>query len=212
MTISGIYSDLTNGGKTAKANFSVENQETIWIIIPITLRAGSSHQDLADSYQDRYSFAKFSDVESYSEQIFGSTIQMMAAVSWWAFAGTIFLVFLITGLFIRMLFVKDLGQTALLKALGFSNREIQGQYMISSAMILLISLLLGNILVLTFGNHLGAAILSFIGIAGVSFIQNPLFNLILAPFILVLTTLLATKLAISDLGHLNISQLLKEDS
>ena len=84
--------------------------------------------------------------------------------------------------------------------------------MISSAMILLISLLLGNILVLTFGNHLGAAILSFIGIAGVSFIQNPLFNLILAPFILVLTTLLATKLAISDLGHLNISQLLKEDS
>ena len=212
VTISGIYSDLTNGGKTAKANFSVENQETIWIIIPITLRAGSSHQDLADSYQDRYSFAKFSDVESYSEQIFGSTIQMMAAVSWWAFAGTIFLVFLITGLFIRMLFVKDLGQTALLKALGFSNREIQGQYMISSAMILLISLLLGNILVLTFGNHLGAAILSFIGIAGVSFIQNPLFNLILAPFILVLTTLLATKLAISDLGHLNISQLLKEDS
>lgn len=210
VTISGIYSDLTNGGKTAKASFPVKNQETIWVIIPVTLNAGKTEQDLIEKYQDRYSFAKFSDIESYRQQIFGSTIKMIASISWWAFVGTIFLVFLITGLFIRMLYLKDLSQTALLKALGFSNREIQAQYLLSSAIICIISLLLGNLFALTIGNQLGATILSFIGVAGVSFIQNPVFNLLLIPLTLLITSLLATKLAISDLQLLKISDLLKE--
>lgn len=212
ITISGIYSDLTNGGKTAKASFSVDNQESIWIIIPVTLKEDTSGRDFSQKYQDSFSFAKFSDIKSYRHQIFGSTIQMVSAISWWAFAGAIFLILLITSLFVRMLYIKDLSQTALLKAIGFSNKEIQVQYMATSAFVLILGLLIGNLLAVTAGNSLASALLSMIGVSGVTFIQNPFINLLLVPLVLLAASLLATKIAVSDLHHFNISQLLKEDS
>ncbi len=141
ITISGIYSDLTNGGKTAKASFPVEHQEVVWIIIPITLKTETSSQDFIKAYQDRYTFAKFSDIESYRNQIFGSTIQMVSTISWWA-----------------------------------------------------------------------SLLLSTIGIAGVTFIHNPLLTLLLIPLSILTASLLATRVAISDLHHFNISQLIKEDN
>ena len=212
ITISGIYSDLTNGGKTAKASFSVDNQESIWIIIPVTLKEDTSGRVFSQKYQDSFSFAKFSDIESYRHQIFGSTIQMVSSISWWAFAGAIFLILLITSLFVRMLYIKDLSQTALLKAIGFSNKEIQVQYMATSAFVLILGLLIGNLLAVTAGNSLASALLSMIGVSGVTFIQNPFINLLLVPLVLLAASLLATKIAVSDLHHFNISQLLKEDS
>lgn len=212
ITISGIYSDLTNGGKTAKASFPVEHQEAVWIIIPITLKTETSSQDFIKAYQDRYTFAKFSDIESYRNQIFGSTIQMVSTISWWAFAGAIFLVLLITSLFIRMLFIKDLSQTALLKAIGFSNKQIQLQYVITSSLILILSLVIGNFFALTVGDSLASLLLSTIGIAGVTFIHNPLLTLLLVPLSILTASLLATRVAISDLHHFNISQLIKEDN
>lgn len=212
ITISGIYSDLTNGGKTAKASFPVEHQEAVWIIIPITLKTETSSQDFIKAYQDRYTFAKFSDIESYRNQIFGSTIQMVSTISWWAFAGSIFLVLLITSLFIRMLFIKDLSQTALLKAIGFSNKQIQLQYVITSSLILILSLVIGNFFALTVGDSLASLLLSTIGIAGVTFIHNPLLTLLLIPLSILTASLLATRVAISDLHHFNISQLIKEDN
>ncbi|MGT2812792.1 FtsX-like permease family protein [Streptococcus minor] len=212
ITISGIYSDLTNGGKTAKASFPVEHQEAVWIIIPITLKTETSSQDFIKAYQDRYTFAKFSDIESYRNQIFGSTIQMVSTISWWAFAGAIFLVLLITSLFIRMLFIKDLSQTALLKAIGFSNKQIQLQYVITSSLILILSLVIGNFFALTVGDSIASLLLSTIGIAGVTFIHNPLLTLLLIPLSILTASLLATRVAISDLHHFNISQLIKEDN
>lgn len=212
ITISGIYSDLTNGGKTAKASFPVEHQEAVWIIIPITLKTETSSQDFIKAYQDRYTFAKFSDIESYRNQIFGSTIQMVSTISWWAFAGAIFLVLLITSLFIRMLFIKDLSQTALLKAIGFSNKQIQWQYVITSSLILILSLVIGNFFALTVGDSLASLLLSTIGIAGVTFIHNPLLTLLLVPLSILTASLLATRVAISDLHYFNISQLIKEDN
>lgn len=212
ITISGIYSDLTNGGKTAKASFPVEHQEAVWIIIPITLKTETSSQDFIKAYQDRYTFAKFSDIESYRNQIFGSTIQMVSTISWWAFAGAIFLVLLITSLFIRMLFIKDLSQIALLKAIGFSNKQIQLQYVITSSLILILSLVIGNFFALTVGDSLASLLLSTIGIAGVTFIHNPLLTLLLIPLSILTASLLATRVAISDLHHFNISQLIKEDN
>lgn len=212
ITISGIYSDLTNGGKTAKASFPVEHQEAVWIIIPITLKTETSSQDFIKAYQERYTFAKFSDIESYRNQIFGSTIQMVSTISWWAFAGAIFLVLLITSLFIRMLFIKDLSQIALLKAIGFSNKQIQLQYVITSSLILILSLVIGNFFALTVGDSLASLLLSTIGIAGVTFIHNPLLTLLLVPLSILTASLLATRVAISDLHHFNISQLIKEDN
>lgn len=211
VTVSGIFSDLTNGGKTARAAFKTDDSNVIWMIMPIKLKNGVSVKTFINRYQTAYPFAKFSDVNTYLKQIFGNTIAMVQTITWVAFTASVFLIFLITTLFIRMLYLKDQGQNALLKAIGFTNRDIYRQYVIKAAIILALGLLIGNLLAVTLGDWLGAALLSMIGISGIDFIRNPLFTYLLVPLAMLLSTFLATYLGIRGLKTTNISQLLKED-
>lgn len=40
MTVSGIYQDVTNGGKTAKAILPMEMEQVIWFTVNINLKEG----------------------------------------------------------------------------------------------------------------------------------------------------------------------------
>ncbi len=211
MNISGIFSDITNGGKTAKAIFDADSPDTIWMIVRIDLKENIAAKDFIGQYQSQYAFAKFSDAQTYLEQIFGNTISMVKRITSVAFFASILLIFLIAFLFVKMLYLKDLGQNALLKAIGFTNREIRNQYFLKSAIILAVGLLIGNLLSVTLGDSMGSGILSLIGIAGVRFVRNPLFIYFIVPLAMLFSTMLATHLGISGLQHIDIAQWLKED-
>ncbi|MDO4793201.1 MAG: ABC transporter permease [Filifactor alocis] len=209
--ISGIFSDLTNGGKTAKANFKTEDAEVIRLIVPIVLKKGAPTDEFLRRYRDRHPFAKFSDTETYLEQIFGNTISMVEIITWVAFASCILLIFLIVILFIRMLYLKDLGQNALLKSIGFSDRELRRQYLIKTGTVLVLGMILGNLLSWSVGDRLGSAVLSMIGVHGVEFIRNPLFSYLFVPFVLLFSSLIAVRFGIGGLNRIDIAQSLKED-
>lgn len=209
--IVGIFSDVTNGGKTAKASFGTTDSDIIWLIIPLTLKDGVNLEDFVDSYQAKYPFAKISDMQSYVEQIFGNTISMVRIITQIAFGLSVFLIFLITTLFVRMLYVKDASQNALLKALGFTNAEIRKSYLIKSALILLLGLSIGNLLTVILGDKIGAAALSLIGIFGVKFVRSGLFSYLLVPLSMLVTTLSATYFGVAGLSKMNIAHWLKEE-
>jgi len=42
LTVSGVYSDITNGGRTAQAIFETESGDILSVGIPITFRAGAN--------------------------------------------------------------------------------------------------------------------------------------------------------------------------
>lgn len=209
--VTGIFSDLTNGGKTAKATFETEGLPTIWTLIPLQLKEGVSPAHFIDSYRSKYPFAKFSDTKTYLQQIFGNTIAMVKRITGIALIACIFLIFLIVSLFTGMLYLKDQGQNALLKAVGFTGREIRRQYHIKIALISLTGLLLGNALILSLGDFLGAGLLSLIGVRGVRFLRDPLFSYLFVPFILLLSSFSATAFGIRGLRKIRAAQLLKED-
>lgn len=211
VTVSGIFSDLTNGGKTAKARLHTAYTDPVWMILPIELQEEVDTTRFIQSLQSDYPFAKFTDTQTYLHQIFGNTIAMVRRISQIAFVSSLFLIFLIVVLFTRMLYVKDKSQHALLKSLGFTNRAIRHQYFIKIGLVLIAALLIGNLLSLTAGDRLGSMILSMIGIHGVQFVKTPLLSYLLIPLALSASVLSAVTFGIRSLKHMNIAQLLKED-
>lgn len=211
LIISGIFSDLTNGGKTAKTNFHIDEGDAVWTVIPIRLKEGSSVADFMEDHSQRYSFAKFADTETYLKQIFGNTIAMVENITKVALVASLFLIFLIVSLFVRMMYLKDRGQNAILKAIGFSNRSLFLQYMTKSIFSLGVGILAGNILVWGIGDRLTKVILSLIGVHGVQFIRDPIFTYLLVPFAMLLSAIFATTVGVKGLGRMNIARFLKEE-
>lgn len=211
LTVSGIFSDLTNGGKTAKTNFRIEQGDTVWTVIPIRLHENASVRAFMEDYSRRYSFAKFADTETYLRQIFGNTIAMVESITRAAFAASLFLIFLIVSLFARMMYLKDRGQNAVLKAVGFSNRGLYLQYLIKTICSLAAGILAGNLLVWSAGDRFTQAILSLIGIHGVRFVRDPVFTFLVVPVAMLLPAVLATMIGIRGLNRMSIARFLKEE-
>ena len=209
--VCGIFSSLTNGGKTARAGFSPEEGTALWMILPLSLRKGSDFASFMEEYTRDFPFAKMADMETYLNQIFGGTIRSIGRIAAFAFAASMLLVFLITLLFIRMIFAREEGEAALQKALGFSNRRLRLAYGLRILLVLTAGLAAGNVLEGLLGDALGGAALSLTGISGIQFIRHPLFSYLLVPLFMTFSTLPAVLWGTGGLEKMNIQKALKED-
>ena len=68
LTVCGIYSDITNGGKTAKAAFSDDSADIMWCIIYAELSDKSLAGEKALEYGEEFDFAKVSDIHEFITQ------------------------------------------------------------------------------------------------------------------------------------------------
>ncbi|MEC3052461.1 ABC transporter permease, partial [Bacillus tropicus] len=58
LKISGMYQDVTNGGKTAKANFSYNNENILWYVVNVDLKPNVDLQEKVKEYKQNFSSAK----------------------------------------------------------------------------------------------------------------------------------------------------------
>ncbi|MCZ8539835.1 ABC transporter permease [Psychrobacillus psychrodurans] len=210
LRVSGIYSDVTNGGKTAKALFSDNTTSVMWTIICVEF----SDKSLVDSkvlgYSDKFDFAKTSDIDEFVSQTLGSTISSVQKASFAAIVVALIITVIVTLLFMKMLIAKERYSIAIMKALGFTNSDIRTQYASRSVFVLIVGIILGTLLANTLGEVLASALIASFGAATFSFTVNPLTAYFLSPLMMLVAVLFATKLGTSDAGQINISDNIKE--
>ena len=80
-TICGLYSDITNGGKTAKAAFTDQSAKAVWSTICVTLKDEGLLTDAANNYASFFPYAKVSSTKDYIAQTFGQTLQSVQLLS-----------------------------------------------------------------------------------------------------------------------------------
>lgn len=210
LTISGIYSDVTNGGKTAKAIFLDHSADIMWSVISVELTDPSLVGKKIREYSQKYPFAKVSDIDEFVLQTYGSTINSIQKASYAAIVVALMITVLIIVLFMRMLVTKDRYAIAVMKAFGFTNTDIKQQYIARSTFILIIGILLGTVLANTLGELLAGAVIASFGAASFEFVINPFFAYLLGPLMMVAATLLATIGGTFDAGKIRISENIKE--
>jgi putative ABC transport system permease protein len=210
LTVCGIYSDVTHGGKSAKAIFADDSAEIMWSVVTAELADPALASEKVAEYADRFAFAKVSDIDEFIRQTYGGTISAIGKAALAAVGIALTITVLITLLFMRMLVTKDRYAIAVMKAFGFTNADIQAQYVTRSLFVLSLGILLGALLANTLGEALAGMVIALFGAASFKFIVNPLFAYLLSPLLMAAVVLAATFFGTLDAGQILISENIKE--
>lgn len=210
VTVSGIYSDITNGGKTAKAIFTDDAADTMWSVVTAELADNAHIGDKLADYAGRFAFAKVSDIDEYIVQTFGSTISAIGKAAYAAIFVALTTTALITLLFMRMLVAKDRYAIAVMKAFGFTNADITTQYVARAVFVLIVGVVLGTFLANTLGERLAGAAIAAFGAASFRFAVNLWLAYLVAPLLMAGAVLIATFWGTVDAGRIQISENMKE--
>lgn len=192
LTISGMYQDVTNGGKTAKANFSYNNENILWYVVNVDLKSNVDLQEKVKEYKQNFSSAKITDTDDYLTQTLGETIKQLRLVTQVAILIAILISVLITAMFFKMLLAKDSSQILIMKNIGFSYKDIRIQYITRSIVIVLLGIVTGTCIAATFGEMLVSWLGSFMGAAHIKFVVNPIVSYIICPAILFISVTATT--------------------
>ena len=210
LTVCGIYSDITNGGKTAKASFTDNSADIMWSVVSAELSDKALVSSKTSEYADSFGFAKVTGVDEFVLQTFGSTITSIKKASFAAIAVALVITMLITLLFMKMLVSKDRYSIAVMKAFGFTNSDIAKQYISRSAFVLIVGIVLGTLLANTLGEILAGAVISSFGASSFKFAINPISAYLLSPLMMICVVLIATIIGTSSVGKIKISENIKE--
>lgn len=187
-TVCGIYSDITNGGKTAKIYGDSETDKDIpimWSIIYITLNDPAEAENFIKGYQDYFSeyggSVKITDIAGYMDGLYGRTIKSIGYAAALSFAVSCIIIFIVVVLFIRLMIWQEKSEISLKKALGISVRYIRNEYAKRSFIYIAAGAVLGIFLGVFLGERITGMMLGMLGASGFKFIINPVIAYILVP-------------------------------
>ena len=210
LTVCGIYSDITNGGKTAKAAFQPGTREAAWSTVCVNLKQPGVLAEKTEEYSRKFPYAKVSGMEDYVTQTFGQTLRAVRTASVGAGFVAVVVTLLVILLFMKLLTAKDRYSIAVLKSVGFTGSDISRQYIWRSVLVVILGILLGSVLAGTLGERIAGAAISSLGAAAFHFTEDPLSSFVLSPAVLLFTALAATIAGTAKAGNLCISQSIKE--
>jgi len=210
LIVTGIYSDITNGGKTAKAVFNDPSTNMMWSIISVKLINDLQIEKKVEEYSNAFPFAKTTDINRFVSQTFGSTIASIKVATYVAGAISIVIIILVILMFMKMLVSKDRYHISVLKAFGFTTLDLKVQYISRSIFILMMSLALGTLLANTLGEKVSSIVISSFGASTFKFVVNPLTVYIFSPLMIVIAVILSTLIGTLRIGKIKVSDYIKE--
>jgi putative ABC transport system permease protein len=210
LTVCGVYSDVTNGGRTAKAVFDEPSAEVMWSVVAADLVDSVPVDQKVQEYSQRFEFAKVSDVEEFVRQTFGTTIDSIQRVSSIAFVVALVISSLVALLFVRMLVAGDRYPIAVLKSTGFTTADIRSQYIVGSFLITLLGVLLGTLLANTAGEALARSVIGWFGASSFDFTVDVRFSYFIGPLSMLAITLASTHASTRTVAEVTIYENIKE--
>lgn len=210
MAVSGIYQDITNGGKTAKALSLYDENTILWNILSIDVKDGADVNKKINEYSKEFTPAKITNLQQYLNQTLGSTISQLKVITMLAIIIAILVSMLITSLFLKMLIAKDSAQIAIMKSIGFSFEDIKKQYIVKTLLVLWLGIIMGTIASNTLGESIVSSLVSSMGASKIQFVINPIVAYILSPIMLMFVVIITTLVNVRALKGSSIVQKIVE--
>ncbi len=210
LKVVGIYSDLTYGGKTAKAVFKTKQAQTLNSLTTIRLKDASNKTQKINEWKKRYFNYKLTDVEDFFHQTFDDTLAMLRLIQTSVFWTGLGIVFILMTLFVYMIFTKDQADLALYRMLGFGSERLRSHYLLAVCFILMLALAIADLLLLSLGQEVCSLLLSSFGISKLQLIINKSLTFLWTPLTLLLSGLTAAHISLRALNKLEIGRYLKE--
>ena len=191
--ICGIYQDITSGGFTAKGMWKQDGLSTENSSACINLKDKEKKDKFVKEYEKKYPFAKIVIMENTVQQSLGTMILSFRGGTVVAVVTAVCIAILLTVLFLKLQTTRELPQTAIYQAIGFTEKEIRLQYVLQMGVTAAIGILLGLILSATLGESAVGVLLSILGIKieHFHFIWDYIITFLASPVLLLAETALA---------------------
>ncbi len=210
MTVSGIYQDVTNGGRTAKARLPYDDASVLWYSLIANVQPGIDVAEKAAAYSQRFHPARVTDIDGYIDETLGHTIAQLGGVVWAAILIGLAVAILITALLLKMVLIKDSSRIAIMKSLGFSLRQIQLQYQTMALALLAIGVVAGTVFSNTVGEKALGVVWAFMGAAQIRFVIRPVYAYLILPLVLATAVVLTTLASVSRIRDTSIATTIVE--
>ena len=210
MRVTGIYQDVTDGGRTAKAVLPPNRENILASTVSLDVAPGTDVGAKMLEYSELFAPARVTDLRSYLSQTLGNTIDGLVMVTIGATAVGVAVAVLITSLFLRMLISKDSKRIAVMKSLGFSLRSLRVQYLTTALLLLVIGIGAGSLFSNTVGQRLVGFVWGFMGASQIRFVIDPLQAYVLMPLLLMLTVAVTTVVSIRGIKEQSIAATIAE--
>ncbi len=213
--VTGIYSDITNGGKTAKADFGEGAGESpvIWSVIYLSLKDGEIAESWINEYSERYAASeagvRITEISEYLNGIYGQTIRNIKKASFGAALLSVITLFIVTFLVLRLVIWRERQDCSLKKALGFRTKEIQAEYYRKVFNCLLTGMTAGIFTGIVPGQWLAGGLLSLMGAYGLKFTVDKGTAFLVIPALSALTCFYAAFLALREIKRVRAYECLR---
>ena len=112
--------------------------------------------------------------------------------------------FLITCLLVRMMITKEIPEIAVLKSIGFKNKELRTWQAARIAIVLIISIILGTIIANSTGGLLTSGIFRIMGATNIILVIKPLQVYVIYPIIILVVTMIAVLVSLGQVSKTHI--------
>lgn len=174
LTVSGIYNDITNGGRTAKGLLPYTHDDILWVVVNIEVANGVCLTAKIAELNRAFPNISVISIEDYISQTMEGLIEQLSLAAMVGFGLGFIISGLITAMFFKMLIAKDISQIAIMSGIGISYRGIRLQYITRAVIVLIIGLVVGSIAAITLGQGLAGLLIP--GISSMRFIINPIIS------------------------------------
>lgn len=210
MKICGVYQDITNGGKSAKANMSFNGVEPLRHMINVNFKSQTDITQKLTAYSNQLIGVKITDTQGYvSQTLSGLNEQIHMVVTIALCVALIITVFQIS-LFLKMLLKKDENQNTIMKCIGFTEQQLQFQYILRMMIVSVIGIIAGTILANVGGEYMLGMCMQGMGITRLEFVIIPWMTYFILPLFLLSGVGLATVIATRKMKNLHIADLNRE--
>ena len=209
--VSGVYQDVTSGGRTAKMQGEVTSGAAGYVIYADA--AGEEDPAaLAADYGERFPSATVIPMREYVQQTLSYVTDAFRSAAVLSVVFGIGVAVLITSLFLRLRLTRERRRMGILSAIGFSTNEIIAQLRVKALLAMVVGTLAGVALTATAGESVVSSLISVaqLGIADLSFIPNPLLVHVAYPLALIAAGYLGTVLLTAPLRGADKSSWLRD--
>lgn len=170
--VCGIYSDITNGGKTAKVSGSLSDGDAddrvMWSILYVSLKDAV---DAAQWMENYHSYGvDIVRIADYVQGTYGPTIQQIEMAKLVAIGIALLIILIVVMLFMRLLVEKKRYCISLQKALGFQDNCIRRAYFVSGLIPVIVGMPTWVLFANIFGETICGLLLQSFGAYGFVFV------------------------------------------
>ncbi|WP_026518212.1 ABC transporter permease [Butyrivibrio sp. MC2021] len=190
--VSGIYQDITNGGKSAKITYQTVDAPVYRSVVNINLKEKKNIANKIREIDGSISNGKITNLIDYISQTMGDSIAKFIQLSWITMIVVLLITLFTISIFMKLLVIKYKDDISTMKGIGLNSSDIRLQYMTRIIFGILMGIILGEIFVRAAGQPIIGSIMSGMGASKIVFVINPILTYFAIPLVILVVAVSTT--------------------